>query len=80
MMLIKQDSCRSNNTESFLYTISCNVDIAECIIFIGKGSPPNKHANFCLLTLFFALILHRVHIQISVDVLLHPCFEKALIK
>ena len=45
-MFVKQDSCRLNNTESFLYTVSCNVDIVECIIFIGKGIPPNKHALF----------------------------------
>ena len=45
----KEDSCRLDNTESFLYTVSCNVDIVECIIFIGLGIPPNKHAIFCLL-------------------------------
>ena len=46
-MLVKQDSCRLNNTQSFLYKVSCNVDIVECIILIGKGIPPNKHhANF----------------------------------
>ena len=78
-MLIKQVSCRLNNTELFLYSVSCNVDIAECIIFFGKGIPPNKHVIFCLLSLLFALIIHRVHIQVSVDVLLHPCFEKAFL-
>ena len=52
-MLIKQDSCRLDDTESFLYyTVSCNVEIDECIIFIGKGILPNKHAIFCLLSLF----------------------------
>ena len=30
-MLVKQDSCRLDNTESFLYTVSCNVGIVECI-------------------------------------------------
>ena len=45
-MFVKQDSCRLNNTESFLYTVSCKIDIVECIICIGKGIPPNKHAIF----------------------------------
>ena len=43
---------RLNNTESFLYTVSCSVDIVACFIVIGKGIPPNKHAIFCLLSLF----------------------------
>ena len=55
-MLVKQDSSRLNNTESFLYTVSCNVDIAECFIIIWKGIPPNKDANFCLLSFFLLLI------------------------
>ena len=42
-----------NNTESFLYTVFCNVDIVECTIFIGKGITPKRHANICLLSLFF---------------------------
>ena len=79
-MLVKQDSCRLDNRESFLYTISCNVDIVECIIFIWKGIPPNRHAFFCILSLCFALNIHRVHIQVSDDVLLHPCIEKKLFK
>ena len=79
-MLVKQDSFRFNNTESSLYTVSCNVDTVECIISILKEIPPNKHANFCLLLLFFALNIHIVHIQVSDDVLLHPCFKKALFK
>ena len=59
-MLVKQDSCRLNNTQSFLYKVSCNVDIVECIILIGKGIPPNKHhANFV-----FALNKHLVNIQV----------------
>ena len=53
-MLVKQDSCRLNNTDSY-YTVSCNFEIVECIIFIGKGIPPNKHANFCLYHYYFAL-------------------------
>ena len=62
-MLVKQGLCRLNNTESFLCTVSCNVDIIECIIsFIGKGILSKKQANFCLLSLFFALNIHRVHI------------------
>ena len=79
-MLVKQDSCRLNNTKSFLYTVSCSVNIVECFIFIGKGIPPNKHAIFCLLSIFLALNIHRVYIQGSVDVLLQPCFKKALFK
>ena len=78
-MLVKQDSCRLNITESFPYIVSCYDDIVECICFIGKGITPNKHANFCLLSLFFALSIHRVHIQVSDDVLLHPCFKKAFL-
>ena len=35
---------------------------------------------FCILSLCFALIIHRVHIQVSDDVLLHPCIEKTLFK
>ena len=36
-----------------MYTVSCNVDIVECIIVIGKGIPHNKHANFCLIFIIF---------------------------
>ena len=54
--------------------------MVECIIFIGKGIPPKKHAYDCLLSLYFALNIHRVHIQVSIDVSLHQCFEKALFK
>ena len=80
-MLVKHDSCRLNNTESFLYNISCNVDIVECIIVIGNVIPPRKHAYFCLLSfLFFALNIHRDHILVSVGVYLHPCLKKALFK
>ena len=71
-MFVKQDSSRSNNTESFLYTVSCNVDIVECIIFIRKGIPPNKHAMFCLLSLIFTINIYIVHIQVSVDVSKRP--------
>ena len=68
-MLVKHDSCRLNNTESFLYNISCNVDIVECIIVIGNVFPPHKHANFRLLSfLFFAFYIHRDHILVSVAV------------
>ena len=77
-MLVKQDSCRLNNTESFLYTVSCNVDIVACILVIGKGIPPNKHAIFLSFINIFALDIHRVHKLVFVDVLLHPCFKKAL--
>ena len=74
-MLVKHDSCRLINTESSLYTISCNVDTVECVFVIGKGIPPHKYANFCIL-LFFALNIHRDHIQVSFGVLLHPCFKR----
>ena len=79
-MLVKHDSCRLNNTESFLYTISCNVDIVACIIVIGKGIPPHKHANFLSFIIIFALNIHSDHKQVSVGVLLHPCLKKALFK
>ena len=39
-MLVKQDSCRVNNTESFIYTVSCKVYIVECISLLGKGIRP----------------------------------------
>ena len=62
-MLVKQDSSRFNNAESFLYTVSCNVDIAEYFIIIWKGIPPNKDANFCPFSyFFFAFNIHRVFI------------------
>ena len=73
-MLVKQDSCRLNNTESFLYTVYFNVVVVECIIDIGKEAPPKKHAKICLLSLSFALNIHRVHIQVSADVT--PMFQK----
>ena len=66
-MLVKHDSCRLNNTESFLYTISCNVGIVACIIVIRKGIPPHKHAFF-VFHIFFSLNIHRDHIQVSVGV------------
>ena len=62
------------------HTCFLHVDIVACIIFIGKGIPPNKHAIFCLLSFFFALNVHRVHIHVSHDVLLHSCFKKAIFK
>ena len=79
-MLVKQDPCRLNNTESFLYTASYNVDIVESIIFTGKRILSNKHAHFFRFSLIFALNIHRVHIQVSADVLLHTCSEKAPFK
>ena len=79
-MLVKQDSCRLNNTDSLLYTVFRNFDIIECIIFIGKGILPKKHANICFFISVFALNIHRVHIQVFVNVLLHSCFEKALFR
>ena len=30
--------------------------LLSVLFFIGKGIPPNKHANFCLLSLFFSKI------------------------
>ena len=57
LMLVKQDACRLNNTAPFLCTVSCNVDTVECIIFVGKGIPSKKHAKFCLLSLYFAVLI-----------------------
>ena len=45
------------------------------VLFCGKGIPSIKHANICFISLFFALNIHRVHIKVSDDVLLHPCFK-----
>ena len=73
-MLVKHEACSLNNTESFLYTVSCNIDIVECIIVIGKDIQPIKHAIFCLLSLCFALNNYRSHIQVSVYVLLFIIF------
>ena len=79
-MLVKHDSCRLNNAESLIYTISCNVDIVKCIFVIGKGIPSHKHANFVFYHYFFALNVHRDHVQVSVGILLHPCVKRALFK
>ena len=49
------------------------------LLILGEGSA-KKHAHFCLLSLSFALNIHRVHIQVYVNVLLHPCFKKTLFK
>ena len=79
MILVNQDSCRLNNIESSLYTASCNVDIVDCIIFIGKGIPPNTHANFCLLSLFCALNIQIFHIQVSNNVqCLNFCYSSMI--
>ena len=51
-MLVKQGLCRLDTNESFLYNVSFNVDIVECIIFIGKGIQPNKHAIFSSFIIF----------------------------
>ena len=56
-MLVEQDSCRLNNAESFLYTFSCIFDIVGCIIVIGRGIPPNKHA------IFLSLFLLQIFIE-----------------
>ena len=81
-MLVKHDSCRFNDTESFLYTFSCNVDIIECIIVIGKGIRPISMLilSYHIVSLVFTLNIRRGHIQVSVGVLLHPCLKKALLK
>ena len=80
MMLVKQDSCRISNTESFLCPVFVMLTLLSVIFFIGKGILPKKHANICLLSLFFPLNIHIVHIHVSVDVMLHSFFEKALFK
>ena len=46
----------------------------RALVFIGKGISSNKNVNVFLLSLFFALNIHRVHIKVSFDILLLPCF------
>ena len=75
LMLVKHDLCRLTNTESFLYTISCNVDIVECIIAIGKGILPHKHAKFCLLSLYLLLYIF-IEIVYAGVFFLHICLKR----
>ena len=54
--------------------------LLSVLLLLGKEFRLNKHANFCLLSLFIALTIQRDHIQVSVGVLLHPCLKEALFK
>ena len=68
-MSVRHDSCILNNTESFLYTISCNVDIVEDIIVIWKVIPFVSMLFVFFYHYFYALNFHRDHIQVSIGVL-----------
>ena len=76
--MVKHDSFGLNR--SFQYTISCNVDIVECIIFIGKLISHKGMLFFVFYHYLFTLNIYRDHIQVSVGVLLHPYLKKALFK
>ena len=53
--------------------------LLSVLFLLGKGFRPSSMLFFVLYHYFFALNMHRVHIQVSDDVLLHSCFEKALL-
>ena len=79
-MLVKQDSCRLNNTESFLYTVRAMLTLLSVLFLLGKEFHSISMLFFVFYHFFFALNIQRVHKQVSDDVLLHPCFKKALFK
>ena len=39
-----------------------------------------EYAKMNIFSIVIIFCFHSVHIQVSVDVLLHPCFEEALFK
>ena len=49
------------------------------LFLLGKGFRPISMLIFVFYH-FFALNIHRDHIQVSVGVLLHPCFKKAFFR
>ena len=49
--------------------------LLSVLFLLAKGSHPITRSFFSFI-IIFALNIHRVHIQVSVDVLLHICFEK----
>ena len=52
--------------------------LLRALLLLGKGFRPISLLIFVFF-IFFALITHRVPIQVSVDVLLHPCLYFILI-
>ena len=48
------------------------------LFLLGKGFRPISILVFVFYHYSFALDIHRVQIQVSGDVLLHPCFKKVL--
>ena len=50
------------------------------LLLLGKRFRPISMLVFVFYHYFFALDIQRDHIQVSFDVLLHPCLKKALFK
>ena len=73
-MMVKQDSCRLNNTDSFLYTVFRNVDIVECIVFIGKGILPKSS----LIYVIIIILLLQIFIEFIYKFLLMFCYTHVL--
>ena len=79
-MLVKQDSCSLNNTESFLYILFfVMLTLLNVLFILRKGFCPKSMLIYVFI-IFFTLNNHRVHVQVSVNDLLHSCFEKTLFK
>ena len=54
--------------------------LLSVLFLLGQGFRPIGMLIFVVYQYYFALNIHRVHIQVSGDVLLHPCFKKAVFK
>ena len=52
--------------------------LLSVLLLLGKGFRPISMLIFVFYHYFFALNIHRDHIQVSVGVLLHPCLKRAL--
>ena len=55
MMLVKNDLCGLNNTESFLYTISCNVALLSVLFLLENEFRPIGMLIFAFLLCVFLL-------------------------
>ena len=77
-MLIKHDSSRLNNTESFYILFLAMLTLLSVLFLLAKGF---RQINMPIFVFYhiFALNIYRVYIQVSVDVLLRTCFKKALL-
>ena len=79
-MLVKHDSCRLNNTESFYLLFLAMLTLLSVLLLLKKGFSPISMLIFVFYHYCFALNINRDHIQVSLGVLVNLCLKKALFK